>query len=40
MVTLDTNGKVRRKEQYEQELSQIEKSIEKLSKPNVFVQAF
>jgi hypothetical protein len=40
MVTLDTMGKVRRKEQYEGELQQIEKSIEKLSKPYVFVQAY
>ena len=40
MVTLDTQGKVRRKEQYETELQQIEKSIEKLSKPFVFVQAY
>jgi hypothetical protein len=37
IVTLDTMGKVRRKEQYENELQQIEKSIEKLSKKFVFV---
>ena len=37
IVTLDTMGKVRRKEQYENELQQIEKSIEKLSKKHVFV---
>lgn len=40
MITLDTRGKVRRKEQYETELQQIEKSIEKLSKPYVFIQAY
>jgi len=40
MVTLDTQGKVRRKEQYEIELQQIEKSIEKLNKPYVFVQSY
>jgi hypothetical protein len=40
MVTLDTMGKVRRKEKYETELQQIEKSIDKLSKPYVFVQAY
>lgn len=38
MVTLDTMGKVRRKEKYEIELQALEKSIEKLSKPFVFVQ--
>lgn len=37
MVTLDTMGKVRRKEKYETELQQIEKSIEKLSKSIVLV---
>lgn len=40
MTELDTAGKVRRKEQYENELQEIEKSIEKLSKPQVFVQAY
>lgn len=38
MVNLDTIGKVRRKEEYESQLQQLEKSIEKLSKQNVFVQ--
>jgi len=37
IVNLDTFGKIRRKEQYETELSQLEKSIEKLSKKHVFV---
>lgn len=39
IVTLDTIGKVRRKEEYESQLQQLEKSIEKMSKPLVFVQA-
>lgn len=37
IVTLDTIGKVRRKEQYEMQLHQLERSIEKLSKKYVFV---
>lgn len=36
-VNLDTIGKVRRKEQAESELKQLEQSIEKLSKPCVYV---
>lgn len=38
VVSLDTIGKVRRKEEYESQLQQLEKSIEKLSKKNIFVQ--
>lgn len=38
IVTLDTIGKVRRKEEYESQLQQLEKSIEKLSKKFVYVQ--
>lgn len=38
IVTLDTIGKVRRKEEYESQLQQLEKSIEKLSKKYVYVQ--
>lgn len=38
IVTLDTTGKVRRKEEYETELGQLEKAIERLSKKHVFVQ--
>jgi hypothetical protein len=38
VVDLDTIGKVRRKEEYEAQLQQLEKSIEKLSKKNIFVQ--
>ena len=34
---LDTIGKVKRKEQYEAQLAQIEKDIEKLQKPIVYV---
>lgn len=37
IVTLDTIGKVRRKEEYESQLQQLEKSIEKLSKKYVYV---
>jgi len=37
IVTLDTIGKVRRKEQYESQLQHLERSIEKLSKKFVFV---
>lgn len=36
-TTLDTIGKLRRKEKYEAELSQIEKDMEKLNKKNVYV---
>lgn len=39
LVTLDTIGKVRRKERYEADLSQLEKDIEKLSKKYVFVKS-
>lgn len=38
LVSLDTIGKTRRKEEYESQLQQLEKSIEKLSKKFVFVQ--
>jgi len=38
LVRLDTIGKVRRKEQHENELAMLERSIEKLSKQNVFIQ--
>lgn len=38
IVALDTIGKVRRKEDYESQLQQLEQSIERLSKPFVFVQ--
>lgn len=38
ILTLDSHGKIRRKEQLELELTQLEKSIEKMSKPNVYVQ--
>jgi len=38
VVTLDTVGKVRRKEDYESNLHQLEVAIEKLSKEFVFVQ--
>eukprot|EP00742_Colponemidia_sp_Colp-10_P000458 GILJ01000499.1.p1 GENE.GILJ01000499.1~~GILJ01000499.1.p1 ORF type:complete len:274 (-),score=53.22 GILJ01000499.1:229-1050(-) len=37
VVTLDTIGKVRRKEQYEQTLAQIEKDIERINKKYIFV---
>jgi len=37
LASLDTIGKVKRKEKYEAQLSQIEKDIEKLSKKNVYV---
>ena len=37
LASLDTIGKVKRKEQYEAQLAQIEKDIEKLSKKNVYV---
>ncbi len=37
IVTLDTIGKIRRKEEYEQQLIQLERSIEKLSKKVVYV---
>lgn len=35
---IDTIGKIRRKEQYESQLKQLETSIEKLSRPVVYVQ--
>jgi hypothetical protein len=38
-VRLDTIGKVRRKEDCEKQLEQLEKNIEKMSKPYVFVEA-
>lgn len=38
VVTLDTVGKIRRKEDYESQLQQFEQAIEKLSKKFVFVQ--
>lgn len=38
IVALDTIGKVRRKEDYESQLQQLEQSIERLNKPFVFVQ--
>jgi len=37
LASLDTIGKVKRKEQYEAQLAQIEKDIEKLSKKTVYV---
>ena len=37
LASLDTIGKVKRKEQYEAQLAQIEKDIEKLSKKSVYV---
>ena len=37
LASLDTIGKVKRKEMYEAQLSQIEKDIEKLSKKQVYV---
>lgn len=37
LIKLDTNGKLRRKEQYEREMDQLEAAIAKLSKPNVLV---
>lgn len=38
VVDLDTIGKVRRKEEYESQLQNLEKMIEKLERKNVFVQ--
>jgi len=38
LASLDTIGKVKRKEMYEAQLAQIEKDIEKLSKKYVYVQ--
>lgn len=38
-VTLDSSAKIRRKEEYEIQLAEIEKSIEKLSKKHVYVQS-
>mmetsp|Transcript_77870 Transcript_77870/g.180638 ORF Transcript_77870/g.180638 Transcript_77870/m.180638 type:complete len:278 (-) Transcript_77870:117-950(-) len=37
LTKLDTYGKIKRKEKYEAELSQIEKDIEKLSRKNIIV---
>lgn len=37
-VDLDTIGKTRRKEEFESQLQQLEKNIEKMSKKNIFVQ--
>ena len=37
LASLDTIGKVKRKEMYEAQLAQIEKDIEKLSKKVVYV---
>lgn len=37
-VVLDTIGKVKRKEQCEAELSQLEKAIERMSKRNIYIQ--
>ena len=37
LESLDMIGKVKRKEQYEAQLAQIEKDIEKLSKKSVYV---
>ncbi len=38
LASLDTIGKVKRKEMYEAQLAQIEKDIEKLSKKSVYVR--
>jgi len=38
LASLDTIGKVKRKEMYEAQLAQIEKDIEKLSKKNIYVK--
>ena len=38
LASLDTIGKVKRKEMYEAQLAQIEKDIEKLSKKTVYVR--
>ena len=37
LASLDTIGKVKRKEMYEAQLAQIEKDIEKLSKKNIYI---
>merc|ERR1712072_932862 len=37
LTKLDTIGKVKRKEKYEAELSQIEKDIEKLNRKHIYV---
>jgi len=39
-VVLDTIGKRARKENYENQMKQLEQSIEKMSKPHVFVQDY
>ena len=38
LASLDTIGKVKRKEMYEAQLAQMEKDIEKLSKKNIYVR--
>ena len=38
LASLDSIGKVKRKEQYEAQLAQIEKDIESLSKKSVYVR--
>lgn len=40
MTKLDTVGKIRRKEGYEAELSQIEKDIEKLNRQTIYVDRY
>jgi len=40
LTKLDTIGKVRRKEKYEAELTQIEKDIEKLNRKNIAIDAY
>jgi hypothetical protein len=40
LTKLDTIGKIKRKEKYEAELSQIEKDIEKLNRKNIMVHNF
>jgi len=40
LTKLDTIGKVRRKEKYEAELTQIEKDIEKLNRKNIYVDTY
>merc|ERR1719262_241806 len=39
LTTLDTMGKVKRKEKYEAELAQTEKDIEKLNRKHIYVDA-
>merc|ERR1712113_191644 len=40
LTTLDTTGKIKRKEKYEAELAQIEKDIEKLNRQNIRVDPY